>query len=109
MAEGWWAAALPLPLPLPIHSLSRLVALLRACVIAFAAAACVAAGAAAASVRVNFKAAKFYQVGYINLIFISQKKTSILFINFPWRHKFCCSSVCCCCVTENPNKIMSTL
>lgn len=96
-----------LPLPLPIHSLSRLVALLRACVIAFAAAACVAA--AAASVRVNFKAAKFYQVGYINLIFISQKKTSILLINFPWRHKFCCSSVCCCCVTENPNKIMSTL
>lgn len=54
VAEGWWAAALPLPLP--IHSLSRLVALLRACVIAFAAAACVAAGAAAASVRVNFKA-----------------------------------------------------
>lgn len=98
-----------LPLPLPIHSLSRLVALLRACVIAFAAAACVAAGAPAASVRVNFKAAKFYQVGYINLIFISQKKTSILLINFPWQHKFCCSSVCCCCVTENPNKIMSTL
>lgn len=97
-----------LPLPLPIHSLSRLVALLRACVIAFAAAAsaCVAVAAAAASVRVNFKAAKFYQVGYINLIFISQKKTSILLINFPWRHKFCC---CCCCVTENPNKIMSTL
>lgn len=45
-------------LPLPIHSLSRLVALLRACVIAYAAAACVAA--TAASVRVNFNALKFY-------------------------------------------------
>lgn len=63
-----------LPLPLPIHSLSRLVALLRACVIAFAAAASACVAVAAASVRVNFKAAKFYQVGYINLIFISQKK-----------------------------------
>lgn len=81
-------------------SLSRLVALLRACVIAYAAAACVAA--AAASVRVNFNALKFYN----KFDFYFSEKTSILLINFPWRHKFCC---CCCCVTENPNKIMSTL